>query len=159
MVSLAGLLRFDKTLFSFGLRIIREDRTLWKLLIPSWIYGHSQAVLLSKAHFRTILLILKTLINVCSKVAIWNSKEISFYWYLGQNIEATIMDLFTYGTEPTSVVLRWVILCLVEYPEVQQKCHDEIDQARFIFFTSTASQKSSSLWLLIEWVQFKQLNA
>lgn len=41
------------------------------------------------------------------------------------------MDLFTYGTEPTSVVLRWIILCLVEYPEVQQKCHDEIDQVHF----------------------------
>ena len=37
------------------------------------------------------------------------------------------MDTFTYGTEPVSSVLRWALLCMVEYPDIQKKCQEEID--------------------------------
>ena len=46
----------------------------------------------------------------------------------GQNIEATIMDLFTYGTQPISTLIRWAILCMIKFPDIQTKCHEEVDR-------------------------------
>ena len=37
------------------------------------------------------------------------------------------MDLFTAGAETTSTTLTWALINLINYPEVQKKVHDEID--------------------------------
>ncbi|KAL8615097.1 hypothetical protein ACOMHN_009173 [Nucella lapillus] len=38
----------------------------------------------------------------------------------------TCFDLFSAGTESTSIALRWALLFFVHYPEVQEKCYKEI---------------------------------
>ena len=44
-----------------------------------------------------------------------------------QQMEVTIIDMFTCGSEPTSSALSWALLCMVAFPDVQKKCHNEID--------------------------------
>jgi cytochrome P450 len=36
-------------------------------------------------------------------------------------------DIFAAGAETTSTTLRWFMLYMIEYPEVQKKIQDEID--------------------------------
>jgi len=50
--------------------------------------------------------------------------------YIGQQVEVAIIDLFVCGAEPTSSALSWAILCMVAFPDIQRRCHDELDQAR-----------------------------
>ena len=38
------------------------------------------------------------------------------------------MDLFRAGTETTSCSLRWLILYMIRYPDVQKKCQEEVDR-------------------------------
>ena len=47
--------------------------------------------------------------------------------YVGQQIEVAIIDLFICGAEPTSSALSWAILCMVAFPDIQRRCHDELD--------------------------------
>nr|Q27712.1 RecName: Full=Cytochrome P450 2L1; AltName: Full=CYPIIL1 [Panulirus argus]AAB03106.1 cytochrome P450 [Panulirus argus] len=46
-----------------------------------------------------------------------------------ETVRAVIMDLFGAGTETTSTMIRWTILYLMKYPEVQAKIQREIDAA------------------------------
>ena len=39
----------------------------------------------------------------------------------------SIVDIFQAGTETTSTTFRWIILYLVNYPEIQKKCQMELD--------------------------------
>ena len=39
-----------------------------------------------------------------------------------------VLDLFGAGTETTSTSLRWLILYLIKYPDVQRKCQEEVDR-------------------------------
>ena len=41
-----------------------------------------------------------------------------------------IIDLFICGAEPTSSALAWAILCMIEFPDIQRRCHEELDNVR-----------------------------
>ncbi|KAM9305503.1 uncharacterized protein PAF06_014064 [Gastrophryne carolinensis] len=43
-----------------------------------------------------------------------------------QNLVATVMDLFDAGTDTTATTLRWGILLMAKYPEIQKKVQVEI---------------------------------
>ena len=43
------------------------------------------------------------------------------------NIVFIMRDLFIAGTETTSTSLQWLLLIMLHFPEVQQKCHEELD--------------------------------
>ena len=43
------------------------------------------------------------------------------------HIKNIILDLFLAGTDTTAASLSWFLLYLIRYPEVQAKCHEEID--------------------------------
>ena len=38
-----------------------------------------------------------------------------------------IQDLFLAGSETTSTTLDWAILYMIEYPDIQKKCQQEIE--------------------------------
>ncbi|XP_039618987.1 cytochrome P450 2F2-like isoform X2 [Polypterus senegalus] len=38
-----------------------------------------------------------------------------------------LIDLFSAGTESTAITIRWTLLYLMRYPDVQARCHKEID--------------------------------
>jgi len=40
----------------------------------------------------------------------------------------SILDLYTAGSETTSSSIRWFILYMAVYPEVQQKVQEELDE-------------------------------
>ncbi|XP_016376462.1 cytochrome P450 2J2-like [Sinocyclocheilus rhinocerous] len=44
------------------------------------------------------------------------------------NLMYCVVDLFGAGTETTSNTLRWALLFMIKYPEVQEKVQSEIDQ-------------------------------
>ncbi|KAL3884082.1 hypothetical protein ACJMK2_030304 [Sinanodonta woodiana] len=46
--------------------------------------------------------------------------------YSKNQLKALVGDLFGAGTETTSTTLLWAILYLLHYPDVQEKCFDEI---------------------------------
>jgi len=39
-----------------------------------------------------------------------------------ENLICSTLDLFFAGTETTSTTLRWALLCMALYPEVQGEC-------------------------------------
>ena len=39
-----------------------------------------------------------------------------------------IQDLFIAGSETTSTALDWALLLMIEHPDVQRKCQQEIEE-------------------------------
>ncbi|XP_044145330.1 cytochrome P450 2K6-like [Bufo gargarizans] len=52
--------------------------------------------------------------------------EFSKYFH-NENLTALVGDLFGAGMETTSTTLRWAILLMMKYPEIQQKVQNEIE--------------------------------
>nr|XP_015192125.1 PREDICTED: cytochrome P450 2B4-like [Lepisosteus oculatus] len=46
--------------------------------------------------------------------------------FFEENLIMTIADLFIAGTDTTSTTLRWGLVYLMEFPDVQERCHQEI---------------------------------
>lgn len=44
-----------------------------------------------------------------------------------------VLDLFVAGSETTSTTLRWALLYMVKYPEIQGKSTDQADEARCFY--------------------------
>ena len=44
-----------------------------------------------------------------------------------KQLESFIVDLFTAGTETTFSTLRWALLYMAAYPDVQRKVHEKLD--------------------------------
>ncbi|XP_065604304.1 cytochrome P450 2J6-like [Cyrtonyx montezumae] len=55
------------------------------------------------------------------------SREDADATYDKANLVQTIFDLFLAGTETTATTLRWALLFMVAYPDVQEKVHKELD--------------------------------
>nr|XP_012616377.1 cytochrome P450 2K4-like isoform X2 [Microcebus murinus] len=53
-------------------------------------------------------------------------KDTSTDYFSDENLVALVSNLFVAGTETTASTLRWGILLMMRYPEVQKKVYDEI---------------------------------
>ncbi|KAM8945265.1 cytochrome P450 2J6-like [Pelodytes ibericus] len=47
-----------------------------------------------------------------------------------QNLFTCVGDLFVAGTETTSASMEWCLLYMMKFPDVQEKCRNEIDKVR-----------------------------
>ena len=45
-----------------------------------------------------------------------------------ENVKKIIADLFFAGTDTTASSLSWFILFMIHYPEIQKRCHEEVDR-------------------------------
>ncbi|KAM5163933.1 cytochrome P450 2K4-like [Mantella aurantiaca] len=54
-------------------------------------------------------------------------KSVPGYYFHDNNLTILLSNLFGAGTETTSATLRWGLLLMMKYPEIQKKVQEEID--------------------------------
>ncbi|MCP6710902.1 cytochrome P450, partial [Klebsiella pneumoniae] len=64
----------------------------------------------------------------CLLVEMQKEKHSQEPMYTMENISVTLADMFFAGTETTSTTLRYGLLILMKYPEIEEKLHEEIDR-------------------------------
>uniref|UniRef100_A0A8C5D655 Cytochrome P450 2J6-like n=1 Tax=Gouania willdenowi TaxID=441366 RepID=A0A8C5D655_GOUWI len=64
----------------------------------------------------------------CYLNEIEKTKEQSDSTFNEDNLIGCVFDLFAAGTETTSTTMRWALLYMVKYPEIQEKVQAEIDR-------------------------------
>ncbi|KAH3708021.1 cytochrome P450 2H1-like [Dreissena polymorpha] len=72
-----------------------------------------------------------------------NEQTTMSYEYL----ETLIADLFMAGSETTTTALRWSLVCLTEYPEIQERLYREITSSIGIFRTPSVLDRSSLVYV------------
>ena len=55
-------------------------------------------------------------------------KERCLFVFSVGNMRRVILDLFFAGSETTSTTLDWAFLYMAEFPEVQRRCQQEIEE-------------------------------
>ncbi|XP_068949563.1 cytochrome P450 2J2-like [Petaurus breviceps papuanus] len=76
------------------------------------------------SHFRELL---KTLDDTTVLLGSWECQDDIHYSFNEENLVFCTLDLFLAGTETTSTTLRWALLYMALYPEIQGKIQAEID--------------------------------
>ncbi|XP_044146592.1 cytochrome P450 2K6-like isoform X2 [Bufo gargarizans] len=90
-------------------------------------------ILLNKRYEYEDPTILRILAIVTENTKLLNSpwvmgKPESTQYYHNDNLTGLMIDMFTAGMETTATTLRWAILLMMKYPEIQKKVQNEIEQ-------------------------------
>ncbi|KAG8545726.1 hypothetical protein GDO81_020433, partial [Engystomops pustulosus] len=91
------------------------------------------AILLSKRFDYEDPTILRLMGSVSENIKLLSSPWVmgkleSTKFYHNENLINLVSDLFGAGMETTSTTLRWAILLMMKYPEIQKKVQNEIEQ-------------------------------
>ena len=57
-----------------------------------------------------------------------NIAHVNLCFVVDGNAGITTLQLYGAGTETTSTALRWALLFMCLYPDIQQRVHEEIDK-------------------------------
>lgn len=58
-----------------------------------------------------------------------NAAPNALYGYINEaSIPKAVMNMFAAGAEPVSIALRWALVFLINYPDVQEKCYAEVKE-------------------------------
>ncbi|KAM8999288.1 cytochrome P450 2J4-like isoform 2-T2 [Sarcophilus harrisii] len=72
--------------------------------------------------------LLKSLDDITVLETRWECQDNIHYSFSEKNLVFCTLDLFFAGTETTSTTLRWALLYMALYPEIQGKIQEEIDR-------------------------------
>ncbi len=57
-----------------------------------------------------------------------------------------MFDLFLGGSETTTSTIRWLLLHLINYPDIQKKCQDEIQKVPMVTYIQKKKDLGNISW-------------